>query len=298
MKIIHSTTKLRKIVNGFKRQGKLVGFVPTMGALHDGHASLLRKCRRENHLVVLSIFVNPTQFGPREDFKKYPRTFSGDRRIAQKEGVDVLFYPSTKIIYPTNYLTFVEVSGISNLLCGRTRPGHFKGVATIVAKLLNIVTPDTLYLGQKDGQQVIVLKKMMTDLNFPVAVKVCPTIRERDGLAMSSRNRYLNAAEREEAKVLYQSLQLAKQKIIQGEKNVARLTKLMKSYIRENTAGQIDYISCVNADTMQELKTLQGKVMIALAVKFGTTRLIDNVIVKVQPEFFDRKIRLEGRETK
>jgi pantoate--beta-alanine ligase len=279
MKIVKSIPALRKLVKKARQENKTVGFVPTMGALHVGHASLLRQARRDNDLVILSIFVNPTQFGPKEDFKKYPRTLKSDEKIAKDQGVDILFYPTAEIIYPTNYLTYVEVSGITNILCGGLRPGHFKGVATIVAKLINIVTPDVMYLGQKDAQQVIVLKKMMTDLNFSTTVKVCPTIRESDGLALSSRNRYLNLQDRQQAKILYQSLQLAKQKIKDGEKSVSKLIRLIKSNITSQTSGKIDYVSIVDADTLAEMKTIGGKVMIALSVKFGGTRLIDNVIV-------------------
>lgn len=253
-----------------------------MGALHEGHASLLRQARRQNDLVVLSIFVNPTQFGPKEDLKKYPRTLLSDEKLAKKQGVDIIFYPSAKNIYPTNYLTYIEVNGITNILCGASRPGHFKGVATIVAKLLNIVSPDVMYLGQKDAQQVIVLKKMMTDLNFSTTVKVCPTIRESDGIAMSSRNRYLNPQERQQATVLYQSLQSAKKKIQEGEKSASKLTRFIKSNITNQTSGIIDYVSIVDAASLKEIKTLHGKVMIALAVKFGSTRLIDNMIVSVK----------------
>ncbi|HBR15456.1 MAG TPA: pantoate--beta-alanine ligase [Candidatus Omnitrophica bacterium] len=281
MRVIRSIHSLRQVINKAKRQNKKIGFVPTMGALHDGHRSLLKKCRRENNLVVLSIFVNPQQFAPHEDYAQYPRDKKKDELLAKKENVDIIFYPSEEIMYPKGYLSYVTVESISDLLCGKSRPGHFKGVATIVAKLLNCVSPDILYLGQKDAQQAYILKKMIADLNFPVKVKICPIIRENDGLAMSSRNRYLTQQERKEAPILFQSLQEAKRKILAGERNLITISRLMESNIKRYSHGKLDYIECVDPGTLAPLAQIQKKFMIALAVKLGKTRLIDNIIIQI-----------------
>src|SRR3990167_6220142 len=206
MKIIRSARNLTKLIARFKSQRKKIGFVPTMGFLHKGHTALLRRCRKENDISILSIFVNPAQFSPTEDYRRYPRDLNHDKFFAKKENVDIIFYPSVDDMYPKRYRTFVEVERLSNELCGRFRPGHFKGVATIVAKLLHIVSPDVMYLGQKDAQQAMLLTKMVEDLNFPTRIKILPTVREKDGLAMSSRNRYLNPQERKIAVALFQAL--------------------------------------------------------------------------------------------
>jgi pantoate--beta-alanine ligase len=254
-----------------------------MGALHEGHATLLKHSKKENDLTVLSIFVNPLQFGPKEDFRAYPRTKRQDVLLAKKLNVDIIFYPSVKEMYPTRFLTSVNLKNITKNLCGRFRPGHFEGVATVVAKLLNIVIPDTLYLGQKDAQQCVVIQQMVRDLNFPVMVKIVPTVRETSGLALSSRNQYLTASQRQQAAALYQSLRLAKKRIQQGTRKASAIIKLIKSYITQRTSGKIQYIECVDAETLQPLKTLQGKILIALAVWFGKARLIDNITVQVKP---------------
>ena len=263
-----------------KAAGKTVGFVPTMGALHDGHRSLLRRCRRENDIVVLSIFVNPKQFAPMEDFAKYPRRERADKMLAKKEKVDILFMPSGKEMYPEGYLTYIEVERMTQGLCGRSRPGHFRGVTTVVGKLLNIVMPDVLYLGQKDVQQAAVLTRMTRDLNFPVTVKICPTVREADGLAMSSRNQYLSVSQRKEAAVLYRSLREARQSVAAGNRLASAIISRIRSRIARESSGRIDYIECVDADTLMPLKRIQGKAIVALAVWFGKTRLIDNIIVQ------------------
>ncbi len=280
MRVVKSIQPLRQLIKQAKQKGKTIGFVPTMGALHEGHASLLKKSRKENDISILSIFINPTQFGPHEDLNKYPREFNHDRRLAEQGGVDILFYPSAKTIYPREYLTYIEVNGITNLLCGCTRPGHFKGVTTIVGKLINIINPDCMYVGQKDAQQAVVIKKMVSDLNFDVDVKVCPIIREPDGLAMSSRNRYLSPQQRREAPILSQSLKKAKKIISSGERNPQKIIRLITSNIKQNSTGMIEYIECVNADTLTPLKILTGNILVALAVKFGSTRLIDNMVVR------------------
>ncbi len=282
MRLVRSIKAVRKLIKEAKLKNKTVGFVPTMGYLHAGHASLLRTCKRENDISVMSIFVNRKQFGPKEDFTKYPRDIKNDIFFAKKENVDIIFYPSEKEIYPAGYLTFVNVNEITDCLCGKSRPGHFKGVTTVVAKLLNIVSADTMYLGQKDAQQAIVLKKMVADLNIPVTVKVLPTVREKSGLAMSSRNSYLTQTERATAATLYAALSQAKKIISKGERNASKITNLIKSKINQAHAFKIDYVECRDAQTLGAIKTLQGRVLIALAVWLKKTRLIDNVIVSVK----------------
>ena len=280
MRVIRSIKSVQQLIKKAKSGGKTVGFVPTMGALHDGHRSLLRRCRLENDLVVLSVFVNPKQFVPWEDFAKYPRREQTDKKLAKKEKVDIMFVPSAKEMYPEGYLTYVEVEKMTHVLCGKSRPGHFRGVATVVGKFLNIIMPDVLYLGQKDAQQATVLTWMVRDLNFSVLVKICPTVRESDGLAMSSRNQYLSASQRKEAAVLYRSLKEVRQNVAVGSQSAATITGKIRSRITRESTGRIDYVQCVAADTLMPLKKIQGKVIIALAVWFGKTRLIDNIIVQ------------------
>ncbi|HQP12075.1 MAG TPA: pantoate--beta-alanine ligase, partial [Candidatus Omnitrophota bacterium] len=223
MKIITQAKTIQELSQKFRREGKTIGFVPTMGYLHDGHRSLLKACRRHNDISILSIFVNPTQFGPQEDFQSYPRDKKKDVLLAKKENVDIIFYPSEKMMYPGRYLTYIHVEKITATLCGASRPGHFRGVATVVGKLLNIVQPHRIYLGQKDAQQCVVIRQMVKDLNFPVQVRVLPTFREKDGLALSSRNAYLTAEERQEAPALYQALKMAREEIRRGETDSSRL---------------------------------------------------------------------------
>ena len=280
MRVIRSVRSIQQFIKKAKLAGKAVGFVPTMGALHDGHRSLLRRCRRENDIVVLSIFVNPKQFGPKEDFTKYPRRERADKKLAKEEKVDIMFVPSAKEMYPEGYLTYIEVEKITQALCGKSRPGHFKGVTTVVGKLLNIVMPDVLYLGQKDAQQAVVLTRMVRDLNFPVLVKTCPTVREADGLAMSSRNQYLSTGQRKKAAMLYRSLKEARQSVAAGNRLARAIVGKIRSRITRESSGRIDYLECVDADTFMPLKRIQGKTIIALAVWFGKTRLIDNTIVQ------------------
>ncbi len=282
MKTIQDIQTMRGVIQRARGQKKRIGFVPTMGYLHEGHAALLRQSKKENNFSVLSIFVNPKQFGPQEDFKEYPRDFKKDELVAKKEKVDIIFYPSVEEMYPQGYRTYVEVEELSQVLCGRSRLGHFKGVATVVSKLLNIVSPDVLYLGQKDAQQTVILSKMVENLNFPVQVKVLPTVRERDGLAMSSRNSYLTEQQRKDAPILFQALSSAKTMILEGERNSQKITQSISQMISKNTNGRIDYIECVNARTLKPLKVSSGIVLIALAVWFGQTRLIDNLTVRIR----------------
>ena len=234
---------------------------------------------KENDIVVLSIFVNPKQFGPKEDLAKYPRRERSDKKLAKEEKVDIIFIPTAKKMYPEGYLTYIEVEKMTEGLCGKSRPGHFKGVTTVVGKLLNIVMPDILYLGQKDAQQAAVLTRMVGDLSFPVAVKICPTVRESNGLAMSSRNQYLTTSQRQEAAILYRSLKEARQSVAAGNYSAVAIIDKIRSRIRRESSGRIDYIECVAADTFAPLKKIQGKTIIAVAVWFGKTRLIDNIIV-------------------
>jgi pantoate--beta-alanine ligase len=251
-----------------------------MGALHEGHLSLIRRARKENDIVIVSIFVNPAQFGPKEDFKNYPRDLKRDSRLCRKGGVDVLFYPDAKQIYPQNYKTYITVEGLSDSLCGKFRPGHFRGVATIVAKLFNIVSPDIAYFGQKDAQQAIIIKRMIEDLNMPVKIKVMPIVREPDGLAMSSRNIYLSPQERKDAAVLYASLIRAKKLIIEGKKDPQGVTKEMKKMIEDKKSAKVQYIAIVNPENLKQVNKIRGRTLVLLAVYIGKTRLIDNIIVR------------------
>ena len=282
MKVIHSIQQIRTLVRQAKSERKKIGFVPTMGALHEGHLALLRQSKKENDLTVLSIFVNPQQFSANEDFGRYPREEKKDELLAKKENVDIIFRPSIENIFPDEYLTAVKVEKFSQVLCGKFRPGHSKGVTTIVAKLLNIVSPDILYLGQKDAQQAVIISQMITDLNFPVRVKIHPTIREKDGLALSSRNFYLNEKDRLVAPVLFQALTLAKNKILAGEREAKRIIALIQSLIQEKGISRIDYIECVDAKTLEPLTTLRGRIMVSLAVWLGQTRLSDNILVQIK----------------
>ena len=282
MKVIRSVKEMRAYAQVKRREGKKIGFVPTMGALHSGHLSLINKARKESDVVVISIFVNPIQFGPKEDFRRYPRNFSEDRRIAEKAGVDVLFFPSAQGIYPQGYCTYIRVEGLSNKLCGAFRPTHFQGVATVVAKLFNIVQPDIAYFGQKDFQQVVIIKRMVEDLNIPVKIKSLPIVREKDGLAMSSRNRYLNEQEREKARILFQSLQLARRLVEGGERRAEAVARQMKRVIRERVPeARIDYVSIVDPKSLEEVSKIKKKVLVAVALWIGKARLIDNMLIKV-----------------
>jgi pantoate--beta-alanine ligase len=280
MRIIRSIPKMQQFSLRERRKAKTIGFVPTMGALHEGHLSLIRRARKENDTVVVSIFVNPAQFGPKEDFKKYPRSLSRDVRLCRSCGADIIFYPQAKAVYPYGYLTYITVQGLSGRLCGRTRPGHFKGVATIVAKLFNIVQPDNAYFGQKDAQQGIIIKKMAADLNMSVKIKVMPTVREKEGLALSSRNAYLSKQERKEALVISGALKAARVLIKKGIKNSARIIARIKEVIRGAKSAKVDYIAVVNPENLEPLECIRANCLIALAVRIGRTRLIDNIVIR------------------
>ncbi len=276
MIIIKSIVSLSKIIAGVKPD-KRIGYVPTMGALHLGHISLIRAARRENDMVVVSIFVNPLQFGPKEDFTGYPRGLRKDAWLCERFGADIIFCPNYKVMYPEGFSTLVQVAGLSEVLCGASRPGHFQGVATVVAKLFNIVQPDTAYFGQKDAQQVAVIKKMAGDLNMPVKIKVVPTARDTDGLALSSRNRYLNAQERKDASVLYKSLSLARRLISKGQTSSPAIIAAMKRLISTVRSAKIDYVAIVDVVSFKPKLKISDKVLIMVAVWIGKTRLIDNM---------------------
>ncbi len=252
-----------------------------MGFLHQGHLSLLRQSKKENDISVLSIFVNPLQFGDNEDYEKYPRDKKRDELFAKKEKIDIIFYPSIEEMYSSDYLTFVNVDRLSQTLCGQSRPGHFRGVTTVVAKLTNSVLPDVIYLGQKDAQQSVIIQKMINDLNWPVRIKILPTVRDQDGLALSSRNRYLSKIERHQASCLYESLKKAETLIRKGEQGSGAICRFIKKNIANYHLAKIDYVACVDAKTLQPLKVLKGSVLIALGVFIGKTRLIDNMVVNV-----------------
>ncbi|MCP4653300.1 MAG: pantoate--beta-alanine ligase [Candidatus Omnitrophica bacterium] len=276
MIVVKTTQKLRQILSKNK---KTVGFIPTMGALHQGHLSLVRRSRRECGFVVVSIFVNPTQFGPGEDYSKYPKDFAKDKKLLKSEKVDVIFCPSAKEIYPDNFSTYIYPKGLSAVLCGHSRPDHFGGVCTIVAKLFNIVSADVAYFGQKDYQQACIIKKMVRDLNFDLKIKVLPIVREVDGLAMSSRNQYLNKKERADAAVLYSSLKQAKILVKGGIRDPKKIIAEMKRIIVSKKNAKIDYVKIVDVINLQEIKKVEAKVLVAIAVYIGKTRLIDNVII-------------------
>lgn len=279
MKIIKSTKEMKQFSGEQRNKGKIIGFVPTMGYLHEGHLSLMKVARKDCDVVVVSIYVNPTQFAPTEDLDKYPRDFEGDKKLCEGVGVDVIFYPSDKEMYPDGYLTFVKVEKISEKLCGITRPTFFRGVTTIVLKLFNIVKPHKAYFGLKDYQQFVIIKKMVDDLNLDVEMIGCPIVREKDGLAMSSRNTYLNSEERKQATILSKSLNNAKKLFLEGETNVEKLKNEIKNIIN-TTSGKIDYVEIVDSNSLESVKKVSKGDVIALVVFFGKTRLIDNVILE------------------
>jgi pantoate--beta-alanine ligase len=281
MKVIQSPNRMQKICRDLKKKGRTIGFVPTMGYLHEGHLSLMRVAQKNSDVLVVSLFVNPTQFGPKEDFKKYPRNLRRDKRLLKELGCNYLFYPQLRDVYPERYETYIEVGKSTKDLEGACRPGHFKGVTTIVAKLFNIVMPDIAVFGQKDFQQAHVLKMMVKDLNFPVKILVAPTIREKSGLALSSRNSYLSDEERKEALSLYQSLNLAGKLIKAGERDSGIIKEKMKKLIQKEPETRIDYIAINDSETLEPIKKIRGNIVISLAVKIGNTRLIDNIILKV-----------------
>jgi len=274
MKVITKIADMRKLRRELTGP---VGFVPTMGYLHDGHLSLARKARAENPSLVVSIFVNPSQFGPQDDFQSYPRDTERDLALLEKEATDSVFMPSAEEIYPPRFNSWVEVGKVSERLEGASRPGHFRGVTTVCAKLFNIVEPDRVYFGQKDAQQAVVIKKMVTDLKMSLEIVTLPTVREPDGLAMSSRNTYLSPNERKAAPVLYRALTLAQRLWEQGETDAESIRQKMSGLIQKEPLATVDYVSIANAETIDELDTVKPPALVSLAVKIGKTRLIDNI---------------------
>ena len=257
-----------------------VGFVPTMGYLHEGHLALVKQARADDSTVIVSIYVNPAQFGPREDFGSYPRELNRDLELLRGEGVDIVFVPSDDEMYPPEFGSWVDVEKVTERLEGASRPGHFRGVATVVAKLFNIVQPSRTYFGQKDAQQVVVIKRMVADLNMGIDIVVVPTVRESDGLAMSSRNIYLSPGERQAATILFKALTLARQLSQGGEKDAGKIRRQMTSLIEKEPLAQIDYVSIADAETLEELNLIDRPALASLAVRIGKTRLIDNVILE------------------
>lgn len=281
MEIIRDIAGIRRFVAAQRQQGKRIGLVPTMGYLHEGHLSLVQVARDRAEIVIMSIFVNPLQFGVNEDLDRYPRDLERDSRLAEAAGVAAIFSPSAEEMYPPGFCTSVEVEKLTEGLCGRSRPGHFRGVTTVVCKLFNCVQPEVAVFGQKDAQQAAIIRKMTSDLNLPVEIIVAPIVREEDGLAMSSRNVYLTAAERQAALVLSRSLQLARQMVARGEREAGRLRQAISEMISSEPAAKIDYVEIVGAADLAPVEQLSSSTLIAVAVRFGTTRLIDNVVVEV-----------------
>lgn len=282
MEIIRIPRIMQDTARGHLLRSRTIGFVPTMGALHEGHMSLVRMSKEENNVTAVSIYVNPTQFGPSEDFAKYPRQIEADIERLREEAVDILFLPDDTLMYPAGFSTEIEVKGLSERMCGYFRPGHFKGVATIVAKLFYVVKPTRAYFGQKDFQQTVIIRRMAKDLNLDIAVAVCPTIREGDGLALSSRNAYLEPLQRAAAAGLYNCLSEAADAIRSGMQSGTKIRQVMQSQLaKEKLITSIDYVSAYHPDTLEEMEDLQGDVLLAGAVRMGPTRLIDNVLVTV-----------------
>ena len=282
MKIVKTVAEVREIVAAWRKEGLTVGLVPTMGFLHAGHQSLIAKSVEQNDRTVVSDFVNPTQFGPNEDLASYPRDLERDAQLCEETGADIIFNPEPSEMYPEGFVSFVDMNGLTNHLCGLSRPVHFRGVCTVVSKLFNIVTPDRAYFGQKDAQQLAVIKRMVKDLNMPLQIVGCPIVREADGLAMSSRNTYMNAEERKAALILSKSIKLGEQMVKDGERNAAKITGAMKELIQSEPMAEIDYVELVNGLTMESIDEVKGEVLCAIAVKInGKIRLIDNFIAEV-----------------
>ncbi len=279
MKIITSVKRMKTLAQGLRQKGKTIGFVPTMGAIHEGHLSLIQAARKKADTVVVSSFVNPTQFGPAEDFHQYPRDPRGDQEKCREAGVDILFMPPVSQMYAKDHTTFVTTERLTEVLCGPFRPGHFRGVTTVVSQLFNIVRPHLAFFGQKDYQQAVVIQEMVKDLHFDTKIAIVPTVRERDGLAMSSRNAYLSPQERQAARVLYKSLLIGKKMISEGERDPSEIKFRMEELIKKEGIARVEYISICHPKTLQEVQKVEGKTLIVLAVWIGKTRLIDNILV-------------------
>jgi len=279
MEIAKTIEAVRNLVKAARSEGKKIGLVPTMGALHVGHVSLIEAAVKDCDFVAVSIFVNPTQFGPGEDFEKYPRPMDADLEICRKAGVDIVFAPEPDQMYPTENVTWVTVEKLTEQLCGRSRPGHFRGVTTVCAKLFNIVAPDVAYFGQKDGQQAIVIRRMAADLNMPLEIAICPTVREPNGLAVSSRNQYLTEQQKQDAANIYKSLHECRRMIETGTTETRQIVAEMQKILQQIPSIEIEYVSIVDAETLESIEEIAGKVLAAVAVKIGPARLIDNILV-------------------
>lgn len=282
MKVLTHISEVKAAIRKEKDAGRRIGLVPTMGFLHEGHLSLVRESLRRTGFTVVSLFVNPTQFGPKEDFREYPRDLDRDREVLEKLDVDVLFIPGEKEMYPEGYKTFVEVKDLQDKLCGRSRPGHFRGVCTVVLKLFHIVDPDEAFFGQKDAQQALILKKMVRDLNLDVDIRVLPIVRDEDGLALSSRNVYLKGEQRQAALCLVKSLREAEYLLRTGEKESSAILRKMEQVIGSDPLARIDYIEIVDLENLEPLDKIEKEALIALAVFIGRVRLIDNMIIQVE----------------
>ena len=279
MNIVGTIAEMRALCRSAKSGGKRLGLVPTMGALHEGHLSLVRAAKEKTDVIATSIFVNPTQFGPSEDFSRYPRALEKDCAILEREGVEFVFAPTVEEMYPAGAVTWVTVGGLSDRLCGKSRPGHFRGVATVVAKLFHIIEPDAAFFGQKDAAQHAIIRKMVRDLDMPVAIEVCPIVREADGLALSSRNTYLNTEERKSALVLYRSLQCAQELFRTGERNSAKLIAAARQEFASESNVRLDYFEIVNPDSLEPVLDTSSPSLAAVAAYVGNTRLIDNIVL-------------------
>jgi len=284
MEVAKTIQTVRSIVKTARSQGKKIGLVPTMGALHIGHISLIEAAVKQCNFIVVSIFVNPTQFGPSEDFEKYPRPFEADLEICRNTGVDVVFAPTAEQMYPEKNLTWVNVEKLTEPLCGQFRPWHFRGVTTVCAKLFNIVLPDIAFFGQKDAQQAVVIKRMVADLHIPLEIVVCPTVREPDGLAVSSRNKYLTEQQRKDATCIYKSLQKCREMIDAGVEDTEAIIAEMRKILQQIPSAKIEYLSIVDAETLQNLDQVGGKILAAVAVRIGSARLIDNILIDASKE--------------
>ena len=279
MEIVKTVKEIRAIVKEWRRQGLSVGLVPTMGFLHEGHQSLIAKSAAQNDRTVVSVFVNPIQFGPNEDLESYPRDIERDKAAVEAAGGDIIFHPEPSEMYPPHFTSFVDTTETTELLCGAVRPIHFRGVCTVVGKLFNIVRPDRAYFGQKDAQQLATIRRFVRDLNFGIEIVPCPIVREADGLAKSSRNTYLNPAERQAALILSKSLKLGKEAIENGEKDAKKVIEIIKANLATEPLARIDYVEVVDFENIQRVDTISGETLVAIAVYIGKTRLIDNFII-------------------
>lgn len=284
MIVVKTVKEMQQLSKNYRAQNKSLGFVATMGFLHEGHLSLVEEAKNKDDIIIMSIFVNPTQFGPNEDFDSYPRDFERDRQLAEKHGVDILFYPSVSEMYPNELTTTIQVKKRTNVLCGKSRPGHFDGVATVLFKLFHIIMPDHVYFGMKDAQQVAVIDGFINDYFFPLKLIACPTKRESDGLAKSSRNVNLTKEEREEAPIIYKLLQEANTLVANGERDAKKIRETIYHKLSSAISGKIDYVEILTYPDLTETRTIKGQVILAIAVKYSKVRLIDNIILSVEEE--------------